>query len=188
MAYSLKTESRNLRYDTIVNSFDISVLRYIVEEKFENRLRVTYDTPVIADGRCSVACTVKDLLTENEITRPGETRFTDKSDHPVEDAYDRAFSRAAMQILKLKVKEIDESQIVKTQPLLENDVSLIADDTLILFGVCKGHKLGEVKDTPQFLHFLDQLVEASELSFPDEARNNQVKLLQKYAVERNNNE
>ena len=108
-----------------------------------------------------------------------------------QETYEKAFWGAAMSFLKVSVERYDEKPSLKNRrkETLPGETGIaISDDMVLLFGNMRGRTFKDVKDTPQFAHFLEQLCETRNLSFSDEARNEQLNLLLKYAAERMSHE
>lgn len=156
-------------------------LRYFVEIQNGDRIHVKYGVPIIADGRCAVCCTLSDIITRREITRVGEVVCSSMQERYIEGAYDRAFERAARAFLKNSFPRIEEKK--EPDDAVQGKIHL-PEDMMLLFGGLKGSLVGDVLESPEFGHFLEQLLETEDLEFTDEKRNEQLKLLRSYAQER----
>ena len=189
--YRVKTQKTGFKYEKTFEEFDVAELKDIVENVFDERLIVKYSNPVVLNERCAVTCTIRDRLTDRELTYPAEVICTDPKVHYIQETYEKAFWGAAISFLKVSVEMYDEKPSSKNRKkeTLPGDTSItISDDMMLLFGNMRGRTFKDVKDTPQFAHFLEQLCETRNLSFSDEARNEQLNLLLKYAAERMNHE
>ena len=146
------------------------MLRHIIEKWHEPSFDVRYRL-LLADtaaGRYAAECTITANTPKPfTATRVGEVTPEERSTHPVEEAYDRAFLRAAEDLLKLTVRKVDAVQEVQELP----------DDEILLFGNMKGKKFGDVKNTEAFAHFLEQIRTTGELSFAEPEKTEQYRKL-----------
>lgn len=131
-------------------------------------------TPVCTDiGHAAAECRITDSITGCSVTRVGEVT-DDKCPLPVTKAYKNALYLAARDILMLEATDDTADDEQEEQ---------MDDDELILIGNHRGAKFGDVKEDPQFVHFLGQLLQTRDLRFPDENRQKQLAKLLRYAEE-----
>lgn len=152
----------------------------IFEKVFRQRFSVEYKLLYANDnsGHYAAECTVRDTVSHSAATRVGEVKGGE-SETPISLAYERAFIAAAKTVLELCKKEATNPA---DAPVAESGAEL-PDDEELLFGNMKGKTLGEVKDTPQFAHFLSNLLAYPDLKFGEADKQNQFSMLLKYAME-----
>ena len=156
------------------------VTRKMMHNNIERWKKPTFSTPkyrvVMADpiaGRYAVECTIAANLEEQpiEITRVGEVGPKEMVDSPMEEAYERAFQRAANDLLQIKIQKEGTFQNAKTIPKVTQEVhevqEVLKDDEVILFGNLKGRTVGELKGTEAFAHFLEQVKNTGNMTFSD---------------------
>ena len=157
----------------------------LVEKVFQDRLSVEVKTAK-SQSTFGVFCTVTDTLTGEQITRLGESGLTEE--YSINSAYEKAFVSAVENFLDIKIVKCNDEDEQKVQCEQISDgfgapVVTVPDKTVLLFGNLKGKTYGEVKDTPQFMHFLEQLQNTPDLHFAnDEAKQTQLEALRKLVI------
>lgn len=172
MGYELLVDAPNLSYqESVAEKPDVQKITEIVEQYFGERISVSYGQFIAVSDRCAVSCTMSDILTGRSITRVAECVNGQSENLSVESVYQKAFLKSASAFLGLEIRKIEDKE------------PLIQDEEVILFGNLKGRSFGEAKDTPQFMHFLEQLSGAGGIHFPDKEREEQMKKFLKLAEE-----
>ena len=85
--YRVKTQKTGFEYENTFEEFDVAELKDIVENVFDERLIVKYRNPVVLNERCAVTCTIRDQLTDRELTYPAEVICTDPKVHYIQETY-----------------------------------------------------------------------------------------------------
>jgi len=129
--------------------------------------RVSFKSVCALDSML-VECTISDPITGKVITRFSESDGAARK-KPISYLYNSALALASTDFLELV-------------PIGGEKIRRISDEDIILFGSQKGKTFGEVKDTPVFEHFLDQLA-VSKLSFDDVNKQAQLEMLLLYNSE-----
>lgn len=171
MAYEIFASGLNLAlwtdYGPKQPQISPAMIRHIIEKWHNPSFEVRYRM-ILADTvarRYAAECTITaNTPTPFETTRVGEVSPEEDVSHPIEEAYNRAFLKAAGDLLKLTVKSVEKSP--NSHENAQEVQEVISDDEVILFGEFRGKKIGEVKGTPGFDHFLDQIRLAGPMQFP----------------------
>ena len=156
----------------------------LAEKVYQDRLCVEIATAK-STNTIGIFCTVEDTLTGEKLTRLGESAL--EEEFPIKSAYEKAFVSAIEDFLDIKISKPKENeQEVQEEQNAEELVAItlsMPDETVLLFGNLKGKTYGEVKDTPQFMHFLEQLQNTPNLHFAnDSAKQTQLEALLKLEI------
>ena len=152
----------------------------LAEKVFQDRLLITFQI-TNTTNTVGVFCTVSDTLTGEQLTRLGEVPADTES--PIKGAYEKAFVSAVESFLDIRIVKVNEKDAQEAQDVQEENTapqSVLPDTAVILFGNLKGKTFGDVKETPQFIHFLEQLQNTPSLRFDnDAAKQEQLEALRK---------
>lgn len=151
----------------------------IVETVLRQRFAVSYKLLYVNDatGHCAVECEIRDTVSKAFATRVGEVK-SNEGGALIARAYEEAFITAAQAVLGLCVAEQKgENNVFGT------GAAELPEDEELLFGNMRGKTLREVKDTPQFAHFLENLLVHPDLRFAETTKQNQFMMLLRYARE-----
>ncbi len=178
---------------TLLTDYGSSVNEDLVREIIERNQGAEYDVSyktVMTDsvrGRYAVECSITAKTTPPVcINRLGEVQTGEEDTTPLTEAYEKAFYLAASDLLKLQLMPYAEEDPdmgydydaydfeIPSFDIPEETDDGLADDEIILMGSLKGKKIGEVRNTPQFEHFLEQIQKCDGLFFEDEKRNVQL--------------
>lgn len=82
-----------------------------------------------------------------------------------------------------QLRQTDEAPVQKTDNASSDRRKAPFDDkTKIMIGNCRGYLYGEVKGTAKFGELLGWVVKNDSISYPDEVRNEQYRILREYAL------
>lgn len=150
------------------------LLRKILENG--ERIPIVYEILAVNDetGHYAASCRV------GNVTRVAEIQLKEHDSQlkmPIRAVYDRAFLFAAAEYLQIRHEEEHE------EPPMED----LRPDERLRIGNLKGQKYEDIKDTPQFIHFLEQISSNKEMKFQDPEKMEQwqklVRLAEKHEME-----